>query len=162
MLVVLGLEGAVAAAPYTTGRYGEAAVQGGHGVVAAQRLIRTGVRGWCRRDGPRSLDRSPRCSCHCRCWSRSGSPVPAVRSAALVCRSHSAWCCSVRSVPAPPLHVPPVAPVTTEPFKVIALLFAQTDAFAPAFTVGAGVKVITRSSDTALQLPLPVLRQGQA
>jgi hypothetical protein len=39
----------------------------------------------------------------------------------------------------------------------MALLFAQTDPFAPAFTTGAGVKVITRFATTALQLPLPVL-----
>jgi hypothetical protein len=36
-------------------------------------------------------------------------------------------------------------------------LFAQTEAFAPAFTTGAGVKVITRLAETALQFPLPVL-----
>ena len=52
--------------------------------------------------------------------------------------------------------MPPVAPVT-DPFKLIALLFAQTDALAPAFTTGAGVKVITRFAETGLQLPLPVL-----
>jgi hypothetical protein len=45
---------------------------------------------------------------------------------------------------------------------VIALLFAHTEPLTPAFTVGAGVKVITRSSDTALQLPLPVVVKCQA
>ena len=50
----------------------------------------------------------------------------------------------------------PVEPVK-DPFKVIALLFAHTVAFAPASTVGEGVKVITRLSDTAVQLPLPVV-----
>ena len=43
------------------------------------------------------------------------------------------------------------------PFKVIALLLAQTLPLAPAFTVGEGVNVITRLSATALQLPLPVV-----
>ena len=50
----------------------------------------------------------------------------------------------------------PPAP-TTVPAKVIALLFAQTVAFAPASTVGAGVKVITLLSDTELHVPLPVV-----
>jgi hypothetical protein len=59
-------------------------------------------------------------------------------------------------VPVPPLQIAPVATVTA-PFKMIALLFAHTVPFAPAFTVGAGVKVITRLSETWLQVPLPVL-----
>jgi hypothetical protein len=68
MFVLLGLK--VPAPPlHTTRRNGETAVQGGHGVVRAQRLIRTGVRRRCRCDGPQSPDRSPRCSCHCRSWS---------------------------------------------------------------------------------------------
>ncbi len=50
----------------------------------------------------------------------------------------------------------PVAPLT-EPFKLITGAFAQTDAAVPAFTMGAGVKVITRLSETATQFPLPVV-----
>ena len=42
-------------------------------------------------------------------------------------------------VPAPPLHAPPVAPVTL-PLRVTSALFAQTDTAAPAFTTGAAVK----------------------
>ena len=60
------------------------------------------------------------------------------------------------NVPAPPLQIAPVAPLK-EPFKVITLLFAHTVPFAPASTIGAGVKVITRLLCTALQLPLPVV-----
>ena len=40
---------------------------------------------------------------------------------------------------------------------MIALLFAQTDPFGPALTVGAGVNVITLLLATGRQLPLPVL-----
>ena len=43
-----------------------------------------------------------------------------------------------------------------EPASVMAGLFAHTEAFGPASTVGAGVIVITLLLDTALQLPLPV------
>ena len=50
----------------------------------------------------------------------------------------------------------PVA-IVTAPFKLMAALFAHTVPFAPASTVGAGVKVIKRLSDTALHVPLPVL-----
>jgi hypothetical protein len=75
----------------------------------------------------------------------------------LACRSHSAWCCSAK-VPAPPVHVPPVAPVT-DPFKLIALLFAHTDALAPAFTTGAGVKVITRFADHCIAIAVAGARQ---
>ena len=49
-----------------------------------------------------------------------------------------------------------MAPVTV-PFRLIVGLFAHTDPFAPAFTMGAGVKVIVRLPETTAQLPLPVL-----
>jgi hypothetical protein len=49
-----------------------------------------------------------------------------------------------------------VAPLC-EPAKVIAELFAQTVPFGPAFTEGAGVKLITRLLCTGLQVPFPVL-----
>ena len=60
------------------------------------------------------------------------------------------------NVPNPPDQLPPVAPVT-EPFKLTFELLAQTVWFAPAFAVGAGVNVIKILSETALQLPLPVV-----
>ncbi len=59
-------------------------------------------------------------------------------------------------VPAPPLQAPPVAPVTL-PFRASAALLAQTDTGAPAFTIAAGVKLITMLSVTALHEPLPVV-----
>jgi hypothetical protein len=82
--------------------------------------------------------------------------VPAVRSAALGVYTAFIVVLFGLYVPVPPLQIAPVEPVK-EPFKVIALLFAQTVPFAPASTVGEGVKVITRLSDTAVQLPLPVV-----
>ena len=59
-------------------------------------------------------------------------------------------------VPVPPLQIPPPAP-ETDPFKVMVEAFAQTAPFAPALTIGAGVKVITRLSVAGLQVPLPVV-----
>src|SRR4029453_794352 len=52
--------------------------------------------------------------------------------------------------------MPPVAPIT-EPARVIVEAFAQTLPSAPAFTIGAGVKVITLASLTGVQPPLPVV-----
>ena len=60
------------------------------------------------------------------------------------------------NVPAPPLQIPPVAPIT-DPFKVITELFVQTLPFAPALTKGAGVNVISLLLATGLHVPLPVL-----
>ncbi len=59
-------------------------------------------------------------------------------------------------LPVPPLQIAPVAMVTA-PFRSMAALLAHTVPFIPASTVGAGVKVMTRLSDTAVQVPLPVL-----
>ena len=42
--------------------------------------------------------------------------------------------------PRPPLHAPPVAPVTL-PVIVTCGLFTQIETGAPAFAIGAGVKV---------------------
>ena len=56
----------------------------------------------------------------------------------------------------PPLQAPPVAPVTV-PLRVIAGLFAHTEPLAPAFTMGAGVMVITLVALALLQVPLPVV-----
>ena len=82
--------------------------------------------------------------------------VPAVRSAALGVYTALIVVLFGLYVPAPLLQETPVDPVN-EPFKRIALLFAQTDPFKPASTVGDGVKVITRLSATAMQLPFPVV-----
>ena len=59
-------------------------------------------------------------------------------------------------VPAPPLHIPPVASVML-PFSATLALFAHSEMSAPAFAVGEGVKVIVMASLTALQLPTPVV-----
>ncbi len=57
-------------------------------------------------------------------------------------------------VPLPPLQTPPVATVTL-PFKAALALFEQSEMFAPALAVGAGVIVYVTWLLTALQLPLP-------
>ena len=58
--------------------------------------------------------------------------------------------------PAPPLYTPPVA-IVTLPFRTTFGLFAQRVTSAPALAVGAGVKVSTIASETAMQLLLPVV-----
>ena len=58
--------------------------------------------------------------------------------------------------PAPPDHVPPVAPPTV-PAKVVTALLAHLVWSTPASTVGALVNVITIISDTAVQVPFPVV-----
>ena len=50
---------------------------------------------------------------------------------------------------------PPVA-IRTEPLRVTALTSAQTVWSLPALALGTSVKVINRSSETALQTPLPI------
>ena len=59
-------------------------------------------------------------------------------------------------LPRPPLHTPPVAPLTL-PFKGMLALFAQKEAAAPAFTTGAAVKFKVTLLLTALHVPLPVV-----
>ena len=82
--------------------------------------------------------------------------VPAARSAALGVYTALVLVLFGLYVPVPPLQITPVDTVKA-PASVIAELFAHTVAFGPAFTVGAGVKVMTRLSETLLQLPLPVV-----
>ena len=55
--------------------------------------------------------------------------------------------------PVPPIHEPPVA-VVTDPFNTTAELLAHTFLSTPAFAVGDGVTVITKSSVTGLQVAL--------
>ena len=82
--------------------------------------------------------------------------VPAVRSAALGVYTAFSVFAFGAYVPVPPLHVAPVATVT-DPFKEMALLLAHTDPFAPALTVGAGVKVMVRLLVAGKHVPLPVV-----
>ncbi len=82
--------------------------------------------------------------------------LPAVTSAALgVYTALSALLFGAKD-PVPPLHTPPAAPAAV-PFRLMALLFAHTVPFAPALTVGAGVKVIVRLLMAATHVPLPVV-----